>query len=127
MMTNARAISLIRLLGHNLNHHLNDEAPYRCNLCPSASDNKGVIVRHMKTHNGDRPFECRDCHLAFTTNDNCERHLRNGHGKTSRDAIRASIIYRQQQQHNDESSGNEQGDDGLLDLSADAPATVNIP
>jgi len=90
----------------------------------------------MKTrHNGDRPFECCDCHLAFTTKDNCELHLRKGHGKTSRDAIRASIIFHQQQQRDeyddedDESSGNEQGDDcELLDLSADAPAaTVNIP
>ena len=63
-------------------------------------------------------------------------HLRKGHGKTSRDEIRASIIFQQQQQQqrdeyddDDESSGNEQGDDdGLLDLSADAPAaTVNIP
>ena len=122
-----------------MSHHLNgEEAPYRCNLCPLASDcDKGAIVKHMKTrHNGDRPFECRDCHLAFTTKDNCELHLRKGHGKTSRDEIRASIIFQQQQQQqrdeyddDDESSVNEQGDDdGLLDLSADAPAaTVNIP
>ena len=108
-----------RVLGHNRNH-LN-EAPYRCNLCPVSSDDKGALMKHMKMHNGDRPFECRDCHFAFTTRQNCERHLRNRHGKTSRDAVRASIVYCQQP--NDASaSEDDDGDDhdALLDLSADA-------
>ena len=46
----------------------------------------------MRTHTGEKPFECKLCNYGFTTKANCERHLKNKHGKTSRDAIRTSII-----------------------------------
>ncbi|KAJ8949253.1 hypothetical protein NQ318_022766 [Aromia moschata] len=47
----------------------------------------------MRTHNGDRPYECSLCNYAFTTKANCERHLRNRHAKTTREEVKKSIIY----------------------------------
>lgn len=77
----------------------------------------------MRTHNGDRPYECRDCQYAFTTKANCERHLRNRHGKQGRDAVRASIIYH----FSEDSAANKDGDhksggsrnSSILDLSGE--------
>ena len=33
------------------------------------------------------------CNYAFTTKANCERHLRNRHGKATRDEVKRAIIY----------------------------------
>ena len=41
---------------------------------------------------GEKPYECKLCNYGFTTKANCERHLKNKHGRTSREAIRSSIV-----------------------------------
>ena len=88
----------------------------------------------MRTHNGERPYECRDCQYAFTTKANCERHLRNRHGKSNRDAVKASIVYHLSEDSaanrtlagdNSDNSGSgyynrgSHNDQSALDLSAD--------
>lgn len=87
----------------------------------------------MRTHNGERPYECRDCQYAFTTKANCERHLRNRHGKVNREALRASIVYHLSEDSAAnraaaENSGND-GDDyyrqSALDLSADREDSID--
>ncbi|KAL1455082.1 hypothetical protein WDU94_009201 [Cyamophila willieti] len=89
--------NLRALKGHNRVHlnscpgSIND--PYRCNMCPHSSTDKSVLLRHMRTHNGDRPYECSICRYAFTTKANCERHLRNRHSKMTREDVKKSIIY----------------------------------
>lgn len=40
---------------------------------------RSTVVKHMKCHNGERPYECSVCKFAFTTKANCERHFRNRH------------------------------------------------
>lgn len=86
--------NLRALKGHNRTH-LNgmNNGTYRCNMCPHSSVDKAALIRHMRTHNGDRPYECSLCNYAFTTKANCERHLRNRHGKNTRDEVKKSIIY----------------------------------
>ncbi|XP_060531609.1 ras-responsive element-binding protein 1-like [Cylas formicarius] len=86
--------NLRALKGHN-RAHLNGNAngTYFCNMCPHSSVDKAALIRHMRTHNGDRPYECSLCNYAFTTKANCERHLRNRHSKTTREDVKKSIIY----------------------------------
>lgn len=66
---------------------------FSCNMCPYTIHDKAALIRHMRTHNGDRPYECAICNYAFTTKANCERHLRNRHGKSTRDEVKRAIIY----------------------------------
>merc|ERR1712223_2166046 len=84
--------NLRALKGHNKEHL--GKPPYICNVgtCTYSSNDKSTLTRHMRTHTGEKPFECKLCNYGFTTKANCERHLKNKHGKTSRDAIRTSII-----------------------------------
>ncbi|KAF2899258.1 hypothetical protein ILUMI_06921 [Ignelater luminosus] len=86
--------NLRALKGHNRAHlNGNNNGTYRCNMCPHSSIDKAALIRHMRTHNGDRPYECALCNYAFTTKANCERHLRNRHAKTTREEVKKSIIY----------------------------------
>ncbi|XP_045472632.1 ras-responsive element-binding protein 1-like isoform X2 [Harmonia axyridis] len=86
--------NLRALKGHNRAHlNGNNNGSYRCNMCPHSSVDKAALIRHMRTHNGDRPYECSLCNYAFTTKANCERHLRNRHAKTTREEVKKSIIY----------------------------------
>ncbi|XP_017472012.1 PREDICTED: uncharacterized protein LOC108363230 [Rhagoletis zephyria] len=87
--------NLRALKGHNRVHlgAVGPAGPFRCNMCPYSSCDKAALVRHMRTHNGDRPYECAECNYAFTTKANCERHLRNRHAKTTREEVKRAIIY----------------------------------
>lgn len=86
--------NLRALKGHNRAHlNGNSNGIYTCNMCPHTSVDKAALIRHMRTHNGDRPYECSVCNYAFTTKANCERHLRNRHSKSTREEVKKSIIY----------------------------------
>ncbi|XP_046801391.1 zinc finger protein 236 [Lucilia cuprina] len=87
--------NLRALKGHNRVHlsEAGPAGPFRCNMCPYSICDKAALIRHMRTHNGDRPYECAVCNYAFTTKANCERHLRNRHAKTTREEVKRAIIY----------------------------------
>ena len=61
--------------------HVSGGHNYTCHLCPYTSLDKSTLVRHLRTHNGERPFQCAICKYAFTTKANCERHVRKRHRK----------------------------------------------
>ncbi|KAJ9598993.1 hypothetical protein L9F63_010587, partial [Diploptera punctata] len=85
--------NLRALKGHNRTHISSSVGIFRCNMCQYTNQDKATLIRHMRTHNGDRPYECAICNYAFTTKANCERHLRNRHSKLSREEVKKSIIY----------------------------------
>lgn len=112
--------NLRALKGHNRAHlNGNTNGTYHCNMCPHSSIDKAALIRHMRTHNGDRPYECSLCNYAFTTKANCERHLRNRHAKTTREEVKKAIIY-----HPSEDPTNE--DLNKL-ASKEEPKKINIP
>ncbi|KYN07528.1 Ras-responsive element-binding protein 1 [Cyphomyrmex costatus] len=95
--------NLRALKGHN-RAHMNVEPgmSYPCNMCPYSSTDKGALMKHLRSHNGDRPFECSLCNYAFTTKANCERHVKNRHGMISKEDVKNALIY-----HPNEDSTNE--------------------
>ena len=84
--------NLRALKGHNKEHW--DRPPYICNVgnCTYSSNDKSTLARHMRTHTGEKPFECTICNFGFTTKANCERHVKNKHGKSTREEVRDSIL-----------------------------------
>jgi hypothetical protein len=85
--------NLRALKGHNRSHITGSVGIFRCNMCPYVNPTKTNLVRHMRTHNGDRPYECSICNYAFTTKANCERHLRNRHSILSGESVNKYITY----------------------------------
>ncbi|CAG2101438.1 unnamed protein product [Medioppia subpectinata] len=77
---------------HNRGHSQSGHS-YACHLCPYTSLDKSTLVRHLRTHNGERPFQCSICKYAFTTKANCERHVRKRHKKSQKHEIRSAMQY----------------------------------
>ena len=73
--------------------HVSGGHNYTCHLCPYTSLDKSTLVRHLRTHNGERPFQCAICKYAFTTKANCERHVRKRHRKTSQAEISQALTF----------------------------------
>ncbi len=77
---------------HNRGHTQGGHS-YACHLCPYTSLDKSTLVRHLRTHNGERPFQCAICKYAFTTKANCERHVKKRHKKLQKHEIRNAMQY----------------------------------
>ncbi|GFN79225.1 ras-responsive element-binding protein 1 [Plakobranchus ocellatus] len=65
-------------------------AQFQCQVCSYTSTDKSTLLRHMRTHSGERPYKCAVCDYSFTTKANCERHLRKKHG-LDRDQLAGKI------------------------------------
>ena len=76
---------------HDLNNHEKTKhvkiQTYQCKICNYCSLEKSLMIRHMRTHSGQRPFYCKECGYAFTTKANCERHIRKRHNKAEKSEI----------------------------------------
>ena len=48
---------------------------FACDVCDKAFSQKSALIRHSRTHTGERPFECSECELKFGDVTTLRRHL----------------------------------------------------
>ena len=60
------------------------ERPYACPVenCPRRFSRSDELTRHMRTHTGQKPFQCRICMRNFSRSDHLTTHIRTHTGKT---------------------------------------------
>ncbi|MCL4148477.1 UNVERIFIED_CONTAM: hypothetical protein GTU68_031912 [Idotea baltica] len=51
----------------------------KCPFCHRKFPWSSSLVRHIRTHTGQKPYLCPVCHFPFTTKSNCDRHLQRKH------------------------------------------------
>ncbi|KAI1897202.1 hypothetical protein AGOR_G00080790 [Albula goreensis] len=54
----------------------NGEKPYRCPLCAYASAQLVNLQRHLRIHTGEKPYSCAHCAFACSSLGNLKRHQR---------------------------------------------------
>ncbi|KAL2082273.1 hypothetical protein ACEWY4_022091 [Coilia grayii] len=54
----------------------NGEKPYRCPLCAYASAQLVNLQRHLRIHTGEKPYKCQHCAFACSSLGNLKRHQR---------------------------------------------------
>ncbi|CDQ96514.1 unnamed protein product, partial [Oncorhynchus mykiss] len=52
-----------------------------CPVCQKIIHGAGKLPRHMRTHTGEKPFECSTCGVRFTRNDKLKIHMRKHTGE----------------------------------------------
>ncbi|KAI1694252.1 c2H2-type zinc-finger domain-containing protein [Ditylenchus destructor] len=57
------------------------EKPFKCDQCSYASAQKANLICHMRTHTGEKPFKCDHCSYASAQKDNLIRHMRTHTGE----------------------------------------------
>lgn len=66
-----------------------------CPLCNRGFSKPSHLLRHLKTHDSDRPFTCQNCKKAYTREDSLTRHLRKVHTPNSRERVSSPSVQAQ--------------------------------
>lgn len=58
------------------------EAPFQCDVCSRCFKQRGTLLAHMRVHSGETPFKCprEDCEERFRHRSTLRRHLKKSHG-----------------------------------------------
>ncbi|GFY71555.1 ras-responsive element-binding protein 1 [Trichonephila inaurata madagascariensis] len=84
---------VLNALKRHSKSHVQKGLNHSCDVCSYVSVDKSTLIRHLRTHNGERPFQCVICKYAFTTKANCERHVKKKHKRFSKAEIRNAMQY----------------------------------
>jgi rubrerythrin len=52
---------------------------WQCSACAYESKWKNNLIKHQRTHTGERPFQCPQCHQRFTQFVHLRRHVESHH------------------------------------------------
>ena len=53
---------------------LDDDKPFKCELCSYSTRRKNNLKAHMRTHSGTKPYRCDECGLTFTHKSYLQKH-----------------------------------------------------
>ncbi|XP_064121233.1 zinc finger and BTB domain-containing protein 24-like isoform X8 [Macrobrachium nipponense] len=57
------------------------EKPFVCQYCPYSATTKDKLISHFRTHTGEKPFPCPYCHYCATKKDKLRQHIRTHTGE----------------------------------------------
>lgn len=52
---------------------------HTCTICPKSFQSRADVVRHMRTHTGERPYNCPHCHYSAALKGNLKSHVLSRH------------------------------------------------
>lgn len=81
------------LIRHMLTHE--NQKPYQCMICSTGFTQSGSLKQHMYIHTGERPYVCNICNAAFTQSKTLKFHMRRHTGEKPYTCLHCGMSFRQ--------------------------------